>query len=93
METNAGMGVGIGDKNYRHVDAEIVATAEEIFARAEMIVKVKEPQSNECKLMRQGQILFTLLVISNKSFKIILSNLTCTQIDLHWARYILTCPM
>ncbi len=61
IETAAGAGVGANDAAYIAAGATIVPTAEEIFARAEMIVKVKEPQPNEWVQLRQGQILFTYL--------------------------------
>ena len=61
VETNAGSGIGFYDDDYIAVGASILPTADEIYAQADMIVKVKEPQSVErCKL-RQGQILFTYL--------------------------------
>lgn len=61
VQKNAGEGVGFSDADYVAVGAEIVDTAEEIFARAEMIIKVKEPQPNECKMLHEGQLLFTYL--------------------------------
>ena len=61
VETQAGAGIGIDDKAYQAVGATIAATAEEVFRRAEMIVKVKEPQPQECRMLRQGQVLFTYL--------------------------------
>lgn len=61
VEQNAGNGIGITDDDYSDVGATIIATAEEIFATAEMVIKVKEPQASECKMMRPGQILFTYL--------------------------------
>lgn len=61
VETKAGTAIGLEDDHYRAAGAEIVATAEEIFARADMIVKVKEPQPVECKRLRPGQVLFTYL--------------------------------
>ena len=61
LETNAGHGIGISDDDYRAVGAEILDTADEVFANAEMIVKVKEPQPEEYKRLREGQILFTYL--------------------------------
>ncbi|MGD9108982.1 MAG: alanine dehydrogenase [Gammaproteobacteria bacterium] len=61
VQKNAGVGVGFNDTDYIAVGAEIVDTPEEIFARADMIVKVKEPQPNECKMLREGQLLFTYL--------------------------------
>lgn len=61
VEKDGGLGVGLDDQQYLAAGAEIVAGAEEIFARAEMIIKVKEPQPEECKQLREGQILFTYL--------------------------------
>ncbi len=61
IEQNAGTGIGQLDQEYILAGAEVVSTAQEVFARAEMIVKVKEPQPTECKLLRPGQILFTYL--------------------------------
>ncbi|WP_426417725.1 alanine dehydrogenase [Aestuariirhabdus sp. LZHN29] len=61
VQLNGGLGIGLTDEQYVAAGAEIVDSAEEIFARAEMIVKVKEPQANECRMLRPGQILFTYL--------------------------------
>jgi alanine dehydrogenase len=61
VETGAGAGISKTDEDYRKVGAEIVDTPEEVFARAEMVVKVKEPQPNEWVQLREGQILFTYL--------------------------------
>lgn len=61
VQKNAGVGAGFTDENYVEAGAVIVATAEEIFAKADMIIKVKEPQPNECKMLREGQVLFTYL--------------------------------
>jgi alanine dehydrogenase len=61
VETHAGAGIGSSDDDYRAAGAEIVETPAEVFARAEMIVKVKEPQAPERKMLREGQILFTYL--------------------------------
>jgi len=61
IETGAGIGAGFSDDDYRAAGAEIVDTAEEIFARAEMVVKVKEPQASERRQLREGQVLFTYL--------------------------------
>ncbi len=61
VQKNAGAGIGLYDEQYAKAGAKIIDTAEEIFATAEMIVKVKEPQPNECKMLRPGQILFTYL--------------------------------
>ncbi|MEM9011569.1 MAG: alanine dehydrogenase [Pseudomonadota bacterium] len=61
VQAGAGAGAGFADETYRAAGAEVVETAEEVFARAEMIVKVKEPQSGERAQLREGQILFTYL--------------------------------
>src|SRR6266700_6308643 len=61
VETNAGVGAGLTDADYVAAGAEIAPGADPIFARAEMIVKVKEPLPNERRKLRQGQILFTYL--------------------------------
>ena len=61
VEKNAGMGIGITDEQYRAAGAAVVETADEIFSRAELIVKVKELQPAECKQLREGQTLFTYL--------------------------------
>ncbi len=61
VEHDAGGGIGAGDDAYEKAGARIAAAAEEIFATADMIVKVKEPQPAEWKRLREGQILFTYL--------------------------------
>jgi len=61
VETGAGLGIGFDDKAYQAAGAEIAGTAAEIFQKAEMIVKVKEPQPKECQMLRPGQLLFTYL--------------------------------
>lgn len=61
VERNAGLGIGIRDDDYRAVGAEILETPEEVFERADLIVKVKEPQPVECRRLREGQTLFTYL--------------------------------
>lgn len=61
VQSGAGAGIGCGDATYREAGAEVVETAKEVFARAEMIVKVKEPQPAECAMLREGQVLFTYL--------------------------------
>lgn len=61
VQTNAGESIGMQDADYSAVGAHIIYTAEEVFAKAEMIVKVKEPQPEECKQLRADQILFTYL--------------------------------
>ena len=61
VEHNAAAGIGIGDDVYRAAGAAVVDTAAEVFATADMIVKVKEPQPQEIAMLRQGQVLFTYL--------------------------------
>jgi alanine dehydrogenase len=61
VETNAGAGIGCSDAAYKKVGAKIVPSAAEVFEKSEMIVKVKEPQPQECKRLGKGQVLFTYL--------------------------------
>ncbi len=61
VETGAGSGIGASDEHYRAAGATIVATAPEIFAQCDMIVKVKEPQVVERAMLRADQILYTYL--------------------------------
>ena len=60
-EHNAGLGIGCDDDSYRAAGATVVATANEVFAAADLIVKVKEPQPVEIAMLRPGQVLFTYL--------------------------------
>jgi alanine dehydrogenase len=61
VEAGAGAGIGADDNAYRAAGARIAKTAEEVFAKCDMIVKVKEPQPSEIKRFRPGQALFTYL--------------------------------
>ena len=61
VETGAGAGIGFDDAAYKGAGATIAATPAEIFAASDMIIKVKEPQPNECAMLRPDQILFTYL--------------------------------
>ncbi|MCH2157997.1 MAG: alanine dehydrogenase [Oleiphilaceae bacterium] len=61
VQKSAGAGIGLEDEQYIAAGAQIVATAEDVFAQAEMIIKVKEPQPQECALLREDQLLFTYL--------------------------------
>lgn len=61
VETQAGMGISFSDEDYTKAGATILASASEVFKSADMIVKVKEPQLSECKMLREDQILFTYL--------------------------------
>lgn len=59
VEAGAGLGSGLADHEYLRQGAELVASAAEVFARAELVIKVKEPQPSEWPLIRSGQLLFT----------------------------------
>src|SRR5580704_3221805 len=61
VQTGAGAGIGFGDSHYQAAGAKIAAKAEDVFANSDLVVKVKEPQLAECRLLRQGQVLFTYL--------------------------------
>ncbi|WP_029014142.1 alanine dehydrogenase [Niveispirillum irakense] len=61
VQKDAGTAIGLSDDLYVAAGATIIDNAEEIFAKADMIVKVKEPQPQECRMLRPGQILFTYL--------------------------------
>src|SRR5262249_23670438 len=61
VEKNAGSGIGDDDAEYIKAGAQIAQNAKEVFEKAEMIVKVKEPQPAECAMLRPEQILFTYL--------------------------------
>ena len=61
VQKNAGAEIGLADEQYIAAGAQMIDTAKEIFARAEMIVKVKEPQPGECAMLSDGQILYTYL--------------------------------
>ncbi|WP_404927261.1 alanine dehydrogenase [Mesorhizobium sp. ORM16] len=61
VETGAGAGIGADDSAYRAAGATIAKTAADVFAKSDMIVKVKEPQPNEWAQLRDGQILYTYL--------------------------------
>src|SRR5206468_3192815 len=68
VERNAGIGSGYPDQEYAKAGAETVEQAKEVFARADMIVKVKEPLEAEFPLLRRGQILFTYLHLAASKF-------------------------
>ncbi|WP_299646251.1 alanine dehydrogenase [uncultured Jannaschia sp.] len=80
VETKAGAGSGFEDGQYEAVGAKIVDTAEEVFATADMIVKVKEPQAVERARLREGQLLFTYLHLApdpDQTRDLIASGATC----------------
>lgn len=61
VESGAGAGINFTDGDYEACGAEIIKSAKDIFAKADMIIKVKEPQAAECAMLREGQVLFTYL--------------------------------
>lgn len=61
VQSEAGAAIGLSDGQYQSAGAEIVAQASEVFERADMIVKVKEPQPAECRMLRPDQVLYTYL--------------------------------
>ncbi len=80
VEHDAGAGIGMDDADYERAGATIAAGAPEIFARADMIVKVKEPQPAERRMLRPGQVLFTYLHLApdpEQTADLIKSGATC----------------
>ena len=80
IEAGAGIGAGFTDSDYTEAGANLVGTAAEVFAAADMIVKVKEPQAVERKMLREGQILFTYLHLApdpEQTKDLIASGATC----------------
>ncbi|SFR97176.1 alanine dehydrogenase [Yoonia litorea] len=80
IETQAGVGAGFSDADYQSAGASIAADAAEVFATADMIVKVKEPQPKERKMLREGQILFTYLHLApdpDQTHDLLASGATC----------------
>jgi alanine dehydrogenase len=61
VETGAGASINFLDKDYEEAGAKIADSAKEVFEKSEMIIKVKEPQAQECAMLREGQVLFTYL--------------------------------
>tara|TARA_B100001989_G_scaffold237107_1_gene199519 strand:- start:421 stop:1536 length:1116 start_codon:yes stop_codon:yes gene_type:complete len=61
IESNAGLAINFTNQDYEEAGAQILPDARAIFDAAEMIIKVKEPQAEECSMMREGQVLFTYL--------------------------------
>ena len=80
VQSGCGNGAGFTDADYQAAGAEIVETAAEVFAAADMIVKVKEPQAAERAMLREGQILFTYLHLAPDAAQtqdLIASGATC----------------
>ncbi|MBB6093622.1 alanine dehydrogenase [Povalibacter uvarum] len=67
IQSTAGAGIDVTDAAYQAAGAKIVATAADVFAAADLVVKVKEPQLAECKMLRRGQTLFTYLHLAADS--------------------------
>lgn len=84
IETDAGTSIGFPDEMYVNAGASIIDTAAEIFAKADMIIKVKEPQPNECKMLREGQILYTYLHLApdaKQTELLVASGATCVAYE------------
>jgi alanine dehydrogenase len=80
IESGAGLGAGYADADYVAAGATILGTADEVFAQADMIVKVKEPQAAERKRLRAGQVLFTYLHLApdpEQTHDLLASGATC----------------
>ncbi len=80
VQQGGGEPIGFDDSQYVDAGAEIVVSAQEIFARAEMIIKVKEPQPEECAMLRPGQLLFTYLHLApdpQQALALLASGATC----------------
>ncbi|EHS1183551.1 alanine dehydrogenase [Vibrio vulnificus] len=99
VETNAGAGIGFSDDDYIAVGASILPTAADVFAKAEMIVKVKEPQAVERAMLKEGQILFTYLHLAPdlpQTEELIKSKAVCIAYETvtdHMGRLPLLAPM
>jgi alanine dehydrogenase len=84
VQQQAGHAIGFDDDSYRAAGAEIVTGVAEIFERAEMIVKVKEPQPEECDRLREGQLLFTYLHLAadpEQTVRLLESGATCVAYE------------
>ena len=84
VQSGAGIGAGFPDEDYTEAGAALVETASEVFASADMIVKVKEPQAIERKMLREGQVLFTYLHLApdpEQTHDLLVSGATCTAYE------------
>ena len=80
VESNAGQGIGMSDAAYQAAGATVVKTAAEVFERAELVVKVKEPLAAERRWLRAGQVLFTYLHLApdrEQAADLVASGATC----------------
>ncbi len=90
VQTDAGTAIGFPDEMYVQAGAEIIASPEDVFAQSEMIVKVKEPQPNECNMLREGQILYTYLHLAPDPVQtelLVKSKATCIAYETVTDRY------
>lgn len=84
VENNGGASIGFDNEQYTTAGARIIDSPEEIFATADMIIKVKEPQHNECRMLRQGQLLFTYLHLApdpQQTELLVASGATCVAYE------------
>jgi len=84
VENDAGDAIDFTDKQFVQAGAVMVESASEIYKRAEMIIKVKEPQPSECKMLREGQILYTYLHLApdpQQAALLIESGATCVAYE------------
>ena len=84
VEHDAGAAIDFIDEEYAAAGAQIVRKAEDIFSEAEMIIKVKEPQPQECKMLKEGQILYTYLHLApdpNQTKLLVESGATCVAYE------------
>ena len=80
VETGAGLGIGVSDADYQAAGAKVVPSAAEVFAKAELVVKVKEPLAEERRRLREGQVLFTYLHLApdpEQAKDLVASGATC----------------
>ncbi len=80
VQSGAGVGAGFPDEDYTEAGATLTGTAAEVFAQADMIVKVKEPQAIERKMLREGQVLFTYIHLApdpDQTHDLLASGATC----------------
>ncbi|HMO70302.1 MAG TPA: alanine dehydrogenase, partial [Paracoccaceae bacterium] len=80
VQAGAGLGAGFTDADYAAAGAEVAAEAAEVWAKADLIVKVKEPQATERAMLRPGQVLFTYLHLApdpEQTRDLIASGATC----------------
>ena len=80
VETHAGDGIGMGDAEYIAAGARILPTPKDVFDAVDLVIKVKEPQAAECKMLKKGQVLFTYLHLAADAAQaeaLIASGATC----------------